>query len=149
MNAKELMTEFFKPDEMVFAVPGQGHIIDTVRPGPCELSWINGETLEEIQQRYPGAVMVSMSAWLEEKAERQNRPVTWSAVSDEVFMKQLEVLPPVGWKGGGDFMVGEPSDHDARTGQPRYQAYKTVDGKRYASSRPMTLREFQETVINI
>ena len=132
-------------DQMVFAVPGEGNIIDTVVPGPCELSRINGETLEEIQVRYPGAVMVSMASWLEEKAKAQNTPVQWFPVTEEAYMYGLEVLPPVGWEGDA-FMTGEPTDHCAKTGQPRYQAYKSYEGKRFTSSRPMTLREFQETV---
>ena len=130
---------------MVFAVPGAGNCIDTVAPGPCQLGAYSGETLEEIQQRYPGAVMVSMAAWLEEKAKAQNTPVIWEAATEEAYMYGLEVLPPIGWEGNA-FMVGEASDHDAKTGRPRYQAFKMENGKHFAASRPMTVAEFERTV---
>jgi len=54
----------------------------------------------------------------------------------------LEVLPPALWLRGG-FLVGEPFDHDAGNGQPRYGAYRRIDGGYMVASRPMTTAEFR------
>ena len=54
----------------------------------------------------------------------------------------LECLPPAAWIGAA-FLVGEPSDHHAGTGAPRFQACRYVAGVYEASSRPLTLDEFR------
>src|SRR4051812_18624849 len=104
----------------VFAVPGEGHIVDCVNP-LTDRSCINGETLEEVRLRYPNAIRVTWEEWRAGQMERQNRPVSWSRVTEEQYREMLEVLPPVDWD-GGSFMVGEASDHSYETGKPRFQA---------------------------
>ena len=140
-------------NEMVFAVPGEGNIIDIVLPDG--LSCYARETLEQVRVRYPGAVLMSMEKWLDAKAERQNRPVIWAEVSEDDFFRMFEVLYPAAMGHSDDngkalaFLVGEASDHCARTGRPRFQAYKSEGGKRWAASRPMTTVEFSETVLAV
>jgi hypothetical protein len=50
------------------------------------------------------------------------------------------VLPPAFWQ-GGLFLVGEPWDHDAGTGQPRYAAFWKRAAVYLEADRPITRRE--------
>ena len=61
------------------------------------------------------------------------------------FHEMLEVLPPAAMSNGG-FLVGEPWDHHALTGAPRYGAYKQINSQYYVANRPLTKREFKEEV---
>lgn len=125
----------------VFAVPGVDHIIDTVNPDTGR-SDINGDTLAEIQARAPGAVLMEFDQYMTEKAARQNTPIQWKPCTKEKYWNALEVLPPACQMGGG-FLLGEPMDHSASTGQPRFSAY-LQRGKEYvASDRPITIDEFR------
>lgn len=126
--------------EMVFAVPGEHSIIDIALPnGRAQLS---GETLDEVRKRYPGAELMTWESWQEAEIKRQNTPLEWQEVTAERYHEMLEVLPPASM-GRGAFLVGEPQDHDVKTGRPRYDAFKAVYGKFYVSSRPMTIFEFK------
>ena len=105
------------------------------------LSWVNGETLEQIRLRYPGAEIVNFNAWLAAKAERQHTPVAWRPCSVERYEEMLNVLPPA-WHAHGGFLVGEPWDHDASDGQPRFAAFRHRGSVFEESDRPMTRTEF-------
>lgn len=122
-----------------FAVPGSDSVIDMVHPDTGR-SMVYGKTLEQIEAENPGAVVVVFEAWMAAKAERQHTPVQWAPCSAEQYDEMLNVLPPAFWQ-GGLFLVGEPSDHDASTGRPRYAAF-WKRGERYvAADRPITCRE--------
>ena len=72
-----------------------------------------------------------------------NTPITWTETTEEAFWYALEVLPPAIMFGGG-FLLGAPADHDAETGQPRYDGFvERPKGKYWASSRQMTIAEFK------
>ncbi len=116
-----------------FAVPGEDSLIDLRHP-ETGLSSVYGETLEQIRARYPHAVVVNIDAFLAAKAERQHTPVVWTPCTEEV-------VPPA-WMERGGFLVGEPWDHDAGNGQPRYAAFRQVGQTYYESDRPMTKAEF-------
>jgi hypothetical protein len=60
-------------------------------------------------------------------------------------MDMLNVLPPAIMLTNG-FLVGEPYDHEADTGKPRFDGFKQMGGKFYAASRPMTREEFKKEV---
>lgn len=124
-----------------FAVPGEHNIIDAVNPD-TGLSWIEAENLEQIQARYPGAVRMDLDAWIADKAERQNTPIAWDAVTEEEYYRLFECLPPEAYRATG-FLVGEPDDHCARTGKPRFMAYRMRGKVCERASRPMTIAEFQ------
>jgi hypothetical protein len=51
-----------KTAEKIFYVPGEIRIIDTVTPDG--LGTYSGETLEEVQKRYPGAILWDMDGFL-------------------------------------------------------------------------------------
>lgn len=126
--------------EQAFAVPGESSIIDVIHPTTGK-SWIAGETLEEIRLRYPSAEVVNINDWQLQKAMRQDSPVLWNEITDGKYWEWLECLPPAIMFPNA-FMVGEPSDHHALTGKPRYQACVHVGDKYYASDRPMMVKEF-------
>jgi len=128
--------------KQAFAEPGRHNLIDLINPATGR-SCIENETLEQIQARYPGAEVVNVDEWLTAKAARQNGPLTWDEIDEEKYMYFLECLPPAAWIGGA-FLVGEPYDHDALTGAPRFQACNETGGKWFASSRPMNVKEFRE-----
>lgn len=127
-----------------FAVPGSGSIIDVINPETGR-SAIYAQTLEEIQQRNPGAQRISLDDWQREKAASQDTPISWKRTTVEQYDEMLNCLPPAFWR-FGLFLVGEPWDHHALTGEPRFTAYRKVgssdDLARYfVASRPITRRE--------
>ena len=135
-----------KDCENCFAVPGSDNMIDVVHPITGK-TVIYGRTLEEVRQMpgYEKAELMTVDAFCRDKAERQDTPITWTETTQEKFYEMLEVLPPAAMKNGG-FLVGEPWDHHALTGRPRYAAYKEIEEKFFAASRPMTRQEFEKEV---
>ena len=116
-------------------------VIDFVHP-VTESGLYSDETLDEVRKRYPTAEIVRYTDWQARKAAMQDRAVTWRKVSAKQYQEQLGCLPPAAYRKDG-FLVGEPSDHHAASGKPRYQAYRVRDGKYFASSRAMTIEEFK------
>ena len=127
-----------------FAVPGSDTMIDLLHPVTGR-STINGQSLEEIRQRYPNAEIVNVEVFLAAKAARQDSPIEWSETTEERYDDMLNCLPPA-FYGNGGFLVGEPWDHHATSGQPRYQAFRCTGGKYYVASRPMTRAEFKDGI---
>lgn len=132
-----------------FAVPGADNMIDLVHPVTGK-TVIYGKTLEDVRQEkgregYEKAELMLVDEFLRQKAARQDTPITWEETTEEKFHEMLEVLPPAAWENGG-FLVGEPWDHHALTGAPRYAGYRELDGKYYAASRPLTRAEFKREV---
>lgn len=124
-----------------FAVPGESNIIDCVHP-ETGLSVCYKQTLEQVQERHPGAQLFSLDDWCAARAASQDGPITWSETTAEAVQEMLNVLPPA-ISGCGGFLVGEPWDHHAVTGRPRFQGLATRFGKYYASNRPMTVQEYR------
>lgn len=128
--------------EDVFAVPGEGQIVDLVRPDGRGA--YSGEALDAIRLRYPGAIRMPFDAWLAWKAAQQDTPITWHQTTHDAYDRALGELPPIDWTDHG-FLIGEPTDHSAATGAPRYQAYRvTAAGQHFLSNRPLTRREWRE-----
>jgi len=125
----------------VFAVPGQNSIIDAINPETGR-SQICGDTLEQVQAREPGAVIMAWEDWRAEQAAKQQTPIAWTEVGADVYNEMLDVLPPIGFSGKG-FMVSEPCDHCYTTGRARFQAYRQQGGRYYASTRPLTVAEWK------
>jgi hypothetical protein len=111
-----------------FHQPGKPGIIDAVHP-VTGLGCYSGETLEQIQARYPGAVVGEMDAIIEASDNHYRRPPV--EISRERFWEMLGVLPPEGWHVFGEsesFKLSEytsglitaifarigPDDHRAR-----------------------------------
>lgn len=130
-----------------FAVPGDlQSIIDVVNPETGRSS-IYGHTLEQVQERDPGAVVMLLDDFMEAKAKEQNAPLKWRRISRARYWEMLEVLPPAAWSSGA-FLVGEPTDYCAKTGRPRFSVFREEKGSisenHFEGSRPITFAEFKE-----
>ena len=131
---------------MCFASKARGTMIDTIHPA-TGLSWCYGKSLSKVREEYPDAEEMTVDAFCEWKATQQRTPITWEPTTAERFDESLCVLPPEIMLRGG-FLVGEPWDHDAGNGQPRFQAFiqteSPTEGTRYfQSNRPCTVAEFK------
>lgn len=132
---KDLMECFATDDTM----------IDTLHP-ITGLTVCFGRTLEETRAakpEYANAQKMTVAEFCEKKAKRQRTLITWQASTEERYDNMLECLPPEMMLRGG-FLVGEPSDHDAGTGQPRFEAFRVYGGAYLQGSRPMTRAEFKK-----
>lgn len=116
----------------------RGTIIDLIANG---LTIIYGKTLTQVQSEYPDAEETTVSEFCSWKAKCQRRPIAWLVTTEDRFDEMLCCLPPAAMQGSG-FLVGEPWDHDALTGEPRFQAFRQSGDLYEVSSRPMTKREF-------
>ena len=121
-----------------------GRIIDLIHP-TTGLTFHFGKTLADCRLECPDAEIMSVVDFCTWKAAKQRTPITWSEVSEERYVEMLEVLPPAAWVGHA-FLVGEPCDHDAGNGQPRYEAYRKRGSVYEAGSRPMTVAEFMQEI---
>lgn len=128
----------------VWAVPGEGHIIDEIHP-VTGLTCVYGRDEAGVKALHPEAVRVTWEAWRAEAAARQQTPVRWVETTAHEYDRMLNILPPAIWVGEA-FMVGEPHDHCFATGAPRFQAYRARGGYYARASRPMTIAEFRQQV---
>lgn len=126
----------------VYAIPGEDHILDTINP-VTGLTSVYGKTEAQVKAESPLAVRMSWEDWRMAASKRQQTPIYWMRTTQHKYNEMLEVLPPIDWRSGA-FLVGEPTDHDFGTGQPRYQAYRELGGFYYASSRPITRTELKK-----
>jgi hypothetical protein len=148
MNTLELETEMEKQltrhdCQDCFAVRGQS-MIDLIHPNTGK-SVCFAETLDQIRLRYPTAERMTVADFCRSKAELQDAPVTWVTTTEETWHDMLEVLPPACYRqfdGGCGFLVGEPADHHAVNGFPRYDAFRRDVNGYWTASRPMTRYEF-------
>ena len=129
-----------------FAIPGHT-MIDTI-DSETGLTHIYRKTLDDVRAEvhtwadYSKAERMTIDAFRQSKADAQDTPITWELITEERYWEMLECLPPALWTGNG-FLVGEPYDHHAITGQPRFQACMKKWNEHFASSRPMTKAEFR------
>lgn len=114
-----------------FYVPGDTNIIDTATNGKGSCT---GETLEQINKRYPGVKLMDFDTAIAEceTAKERKYNIGKAFPSDkEAFTYALEVLPPCHWKNDGDtesFQVSERisgtiTDAHIRIGSNYYHAH--------------------------
>ncbi|MBR9800567.1 hypothetical protein GYB59_02175 [bacterium] len=132
--------------DLCFVSKERGTVIDLLHP-ETGLTIHFGNTLEETRKEYPDAEQMLLDDFCEWKASQQRTSIKWNECTEEEYRDALECLPPAKWC-GESFLMGEAYDHDAGSGQPRYRGYRYLpDAKAYqTSSRPMTVREFKETI---
>lgn len=130
--------------EECFAVPGET-MIDVIDSATGR-TVIYGKTLADCQRDYPGAERMSIDAYCQSKAQAQDTPITWAPTTEDRYSELLECLPPAAYRPGG-FLVGEPWDHHAITGAPRYQACIHKGTSYFISNRAMTKAEFMAVEI--
>jgi len=127
-----------------FASRERQTIIDLLNPDTDRGVW-GGGSLAEIRHGYPDAEIVTIDDFCAWKAEKQRTPVEWLWAAESEYFDMLNCLPPAAQIGRA-FLVGEPYDHDAGNGQPRFTAYR-IEGDRFlVSSRPVTIAEFRESI---
>ena len=119
-------------------------IIDLIHP-MTGLTVYSGETLEEIRKRYPTAERLTVEEFCTRKAKAQRTPITWGPTTKENYYEMQDVLPPAAYRGNA-FLVGEPCDHDAGNGQPRFRAFRYYGEVYEVASRPMTIKELEKEV---
>jgi len=127
-----------------YARPDHRCLIDTIDEA-TGLTRINQETFEELRQRFPDAILVDVDQWCEEKQRAQLAPITWQKTDKETYWEMLECVPPARMAGGA-FLVGEPMDHLAATGESRFEMFRKRGPKYYVASRPVTIAEFHELI---
>ena len=123
-----------------FAILGDV-IIDVINPGTGRTA-VYGKTLEQCQTEHPNAQRMTIDAFCVDKGQRQDSPIQWEPITEQYFYHMLEILPPAMMNHAG-FLVGEPWDHHAITGRPRYQAFCQCGDSFTQSNRPMTIAEFR------
>ncbi len=100
----------------------------------------------ELKLEYPDIEELALGEFVDWKQARQRTEIGWELVTEERFLDMLNVLPPAATSADmRAFLVGEPADHEAGTGLPRYDAFVQRVGSEagfYASNRPMTQVEF-------
>ncbi|MDX2215261.1 MAG: hypothetical protein SFY66_18500 [Oculatellaceae cyanobacterium bins.114] len=102
-----------------FYVPGSTHIIDTI-DADTGLSFIEGESLEQICQRYPDAEI-----WDFDEAFQEIERITYEntitppvEVTYERWDEMINIMPPMRWRsgsGGESFMICEATTLDLHT----------------------------------
>ena len=132
-----------------YARPGEDSIIDVIDPH-TGLTWIQLETADQVRARYPTAERINIAEWAADKAAKQDSPITWLPTTKALYFEMLEILPPALWIGGA-FLVGEPVDHHATSGQPRFEAYwerglSSSTRTYHVASRPMMRTELRKAV---
>ena len=118
-------------------------MIDVINPD-TDLTAIYGKTLDECRQEkgYENAERMTIDEFCQSKAQAQDTPIAWEPTTEERHDEMLGCLPPAAY-GVNGFLVGEPWDHHALTGRPRYQAFIHNGDQYLVSSRPMTKAEFK------
>ena len=127
--------------ERCLASKARETMIDVLHP-VTGLTVCYGKTLKDCRKEYPDAEEMSVDEFCSWKAQRQRTPIAWTPTTEERFTEMLEVLPPAAGCRGG-FLVGEPYDHDAGNGQPRFQAYRQRGDTFETANRPLTRAEFR------
>lgn len=105
------------------------------------VSGVRGETLAEIQVRYPNAALVRFEDWYAESQQHHRQPGYWMTTTEARYFDMLNVLPPAAMTAGA-FLVGEASDHHGAAGRPRFACYRTNGTAFDTYSRPMSHAEF-------
>ena len=127
-----------------FASKERSTIIDTIHP-ETGLSWCYGKTLAKCREEYPDAEEMSVEDFCAWKAEQQRTPISWTPTTEARFHDMLGCLPPAVMLRGA-FLVGEPYDHDAGNGQPRFQGFRQWGKEFFQSNRPLTRTEFRAEI---
>jgi hypothetical protein len=127
-----------------FARLDDSHIIDAVNP-ETGAGLYGGKTLAETQAERPGAELLTLAEWQAHRGGIQRGPIMWETTTEEEYNDMMNVLPPAAY-GPGAFLVGEPADHEADSGKPRYQAYRSRGLLFERSNRPLTRSEFHKAI---
>ena len=119
-------------------VANENNIDDLINP-ETGLGLFGKKTVENMVAK--GGELMSVEEFYNRKFAKQNTPLEWAEVDADSYDEAMGCVPPIDLSSSG-FLVGEPWDHCAKTGAPRFTAYR-FDGVKYTkSNRPMTRKEF-------
>jgi hypothetical protein len=125
------MTTETEDKRRVYYSPSQG-TIDLIRADG--LTWVNGQTAEQVRQRYPDAIEISLAEAAERSdAKFRSGPVR---ITGKFYKESLGVLPPEDWQRRGDtesFKISE------RTSGSITAIYCALDGEYWTLSDSFTL----------
>ena len=135
-----------KVEDRCFVSRSRQTVIDVLKENGRTVCF--DKTLEDTRKEYPDAEEMTLDTFCQWKAEKQRTTITWQETTKEQYYNMLEALPPACWIGTG-FLLGEPADHDAGSGQPRYDAFFENSGLYLTASRPMTILEFNSEMADM
>jgi hypothetical protein len=127
-------------DQLLFVSLQRATVVDVVEPDG--LGRYSRETLEQIKGKYPDAQVMASADFCRWKEERQRGPIEWAGITEDRYNGALDCLPPARHKGWA-FLLGEPIDSMAITGEFTFDAFRRLPGEVYQrSSRTITVAEF-------
>lgn len=142
------MTISINDNTQCFVSKTSGTMIDIINPSSGKTFYFSRTRDDLLAKGYKDVEIMTIGEWGEWKAAQQRTPISWDEeITGERFYRMLECLPPAagtnGWK---EFLIGEPCDHDALSGEPRFDGFRRVGNRYFASSRPLTVTEFRAEV---
>lgn len=136
-QVQDLIFEF----QECYTLPDFDCMSDTIHP-ITGLTTYGGKSEADIRKEHPTILRMSTDEFCQKKAEKQNSPIEWKPTDKDRYYEALGCLPPA-FLDGGRFLVGEPMDHCAKSGRPRYDGYCESQGAYFHTSRPVTVRDFK------
>ena len=137
----------YQIDDLIFefqecyTLPDFDCMSDTIHP-ITGLTTYGGKSEADVRKEHPTILRMTTDAFCQKKAELQNAPVEWIPTDKDQYDLSFECLPPAFFD-SGRFLVGEPVDHCAKSGRPRYDGYCARQGAYFRTSRPMTVSDFK------
>lgn len=117
-------------------------LVDAVKDGKTVYGLL---PVEKVLAENPDYRLVSYDEFVAAASAEQDQPVSWSPVSEDDYYEKMDCLPPAVARSYG-FLLGEPQDHHAATGKPRFAAFLKLgigETTRFLrSSRPLQVAEF-------
>ena len=113
-------------------------LVDAVKDGQT----IYGrKPVDKVLAENPSYKLVEYDEYVAAASAEQDQPIVWSPLSEEDYYKKMDCLPPAVTRSYG-FLLGEPQDHYAATGKPRFAAFLKLGHRFCRSSRPLRVEEF-------
>lgn len=107
-NTNQMAQTVQAPAPVKIFVHGALTCIDFVHPA-TGLGMYGGQSLEELQAKYPGAVIADLKEW--EAAKETALTTEPKPIDEERFMEMLEALPPQNWQQNPGCNSFEMSEH--------------------------------------
>jgi hypothetical protein len=134
---QDLIFEF----QECYTLPDFDGMTDTIHP-ITGLTTYGGKSEADVRKEHPTILRMTVEAFCQKKAELQNAAVEWMPTDQATYYDRLEALPPE-FMDGSRFLLGEPMDHCAKSGLPRFEGYCARNGRYFYTSRPVTVRDFK------
>ena len=113
-------------------------LVDAVKDGQT----IYGrKPVDKVLAENPSYKLVEYDEYVAAASAEQDQPIVWSPLSEEDYYEKMDCLPPAVARSYG-FLLGEPQDHYAATGKPRFAAFLKLGPRFCRSSRPLRVEEF-------